>query len=73
MNKHVFLCINIIKGNFLIDKNLITQMDTYCIIEIGKHIRFRTNTSKSGTKPIYNYIKDTIFIPYDTENIFIKT
>jgi hypothetical protein len=37
IKKDDFININIIKGRFVIDKNLFTKMNTYCIIQIGDY------------------------------------
>lgn len=43
MNVNTFIYINIIKGKFATDKNYITKMNPYCVIEVGNLITFRTN------------------------------
>jgi hypothetical protein len=50
MNKTNYLNINIIKGDFVVDKNYITKMNLYCVIEVGKTLKFKTNVCKSCGK-----------------------
>jgi len=55
MIKPISICINITKGNFIKDKNLLTKMNPYCVIEIGNSIKFKTEISKHGGKnPTWN-------------------
>jgi len=50
----IFVDINIFKGEFVIDKNVFTKMDTYCVIEIGKY-SIKTKICISGGKnPVWN-------------------
>lgn len=55
MIKPTSLCINIKKGKFITDKNLLTKMNPYCVIEIGHSLKFKTEISKHGGKnPTWN-------------------
>lgn len=73
MRQDIFIKINIVEGRFVVDKNVFTKMDTYCVIEIGRY-RLETNICKNGgKKPVWNYKMDNINIPYNIDYITIKT
>jgi len=49
MREDIFININIVEGEFIIDNNIFTKMDTYCVIEIGNY-KLETNICKNGGK-----------------------
>lgn len=55
MIKPTSICMNIAKGKFIIDKNYITKMNPYCVIEVGNSIKLKTDICKRGGKnPTWN-------------------
>jgi len=72
MKEDIFININIVEGRFVIDKNVFSKMDTYCVIEIGNY-QLETNICKNGGKyPVWNYKMNNINIPYNIEYLTIK-
>jgi hypothetical protein len=49
MKQDIFIIINIVEGEFVVDKNVFTKMDTYCVIEIGNY-HLKTDICKNGGK-----------------------